>query len=411
MPAVDVSADPNAATASFTRGNGLEIKSPDGKFSLTAGLRAQILDELHEPAASGSPPRNYTLLRQARLIFSGNAFSKDIKYRLELGLSTPEMGSEAASIVDRNAAVLLATRNGAAASLITDRDVISQGPILDAFVDFTQLRDANLHVGQGKVPFSLEALFGDGSLQGADRSIANAEFGFDRDIGVDLRSTDFLGLDMFRYYVGVYSGEGRNATLKSVGGGDLGFTYLGRFEVFPMGTFDNHVSSDLERSSAPKLALGMAYAMAQMDATSPAARPLLSRVLGSPTDTAFVDFNTHNFTADALFRMHGFSAMTAFHYRKVTTIPLPRSGLGWTLQTGYVLSKETPLEIAATFTMVRPTDKASSSIDQFNELGGGLNYYFYGQGLKVQAEYTHLWLQGKSNTDDNRIRIQLQAAL
>jgi hypothetical protein len=405
--------DGNAATATFKPGKGLDVKSADGNFSLNTRLRFQVLNELHAPAAKAQKTRDYTVLRRIRLTFGGNVFSKDIKYKLDLGVGVPEMGSEPSGVVNKGDRTKPpADGSGAPVTLSTDRDVLSQGPIEDAYLDFTQIRDLNLHVGQGKVPFGLERLYSDGELQSVDRSVVSAEFNFDRDIGFDIRSQDLFGIDKVRYYLGIYSGEGRNATVKSVGGGDLGFVYVGRVELFPLGTYDAYSGPDVELAKDPKLELGLAYAFSQMDATSLAAKQDLGSVYGAPGDTALVDYNAHHFTADAQFRMQGFSAMTQLQYRKVTTIKPARTGLGWTLQAGYLLSEDHPLEIAGQFAMTRPTGaKADSVLNKYNEAGGGLNYYFYGHGLKLQAEYAHTWEQGVKGTDDNRVRVQLQAAL
>ena len=50
-----------------------------------------------------------------------------------------------------------------------------------------------------------------GNLQLVDRSIANREFTLDRDVGIELRSKDFLGKGWFRYFVGVFTGEGHSS--------------------------------------------------------------------------------------------------------------------------------------------------------------------------------------------------------
>lgn len=392
-------------------GKGLTVKSADGNFSLKTALRFQFLDEWNVPAAADAEARHYFILRRIRLTFSGNVFSKDIKYRLDLGLGVAEMGYEGVPVENKSGSTSPVDENGQAVTLITSRDVLSQGPIQDAYLEFTQLRDLNLRVGQAKIPYGLERLTSDGALQVVDRSITSSEFNFERDIGVELRSDDFLGVDKLRYNLGVYSGEGRNATTKSIGGGDLGLLYVARLELHPLGVFDAYEATDLARSSDAKLAFGLNYAFAQLDATSHAANQTLGRLYGAPGDDAVVDYNTHNFTVDARVQVMGFSAMTAFHYRNVPTIPAARSGIGWTLQAGYLVSAEAPLEIAGQFAMVRPTDEATSSIDEYNELGGGLNYYFYGQGLKLQGEYVHRWEHGYAEQADNRVRIQLQAAL
>jgi hypothetical protein len=211
--------------------------------------------------------------------------------------------------------------------------------------------------------------------------------------------------------------EDKNAALTSLGTGDLGLLYLARFEVVPFGNFEE-TPVDFERGT-PKLSIGASYVFQQTDANSPYARQSLGRTLGMLSDTAVVDYNAHNFTADALFKASGFSAMTALHVRKVFDLPMGagfgRNGIGWVLQAGYLMSRDLPLEIAANYGMVRALKKAESSIEESNELGFGFNYYFFNQhAVKLQAELAHIWYQDKAvaeNKDDNRLRVQLQVAL
>jgi phosphate-selective porin OprO and OprP len=411
-PPVAEEAKPNQASVTFKPGKGVDIKSADGNFLLNTSLRFQFLDELHAPAAAGSEVRNHLVMRRVRLTFGGHVFSEDIKYKLDIALGTPELGREPSTVVnksDNTRPPVDGTGNDVALS--STGDTLQQGPIIDAYLEFQQHRDLNVRVGQSKIPFSLERLMSDGALRSVDRSLASEEFSFDRDIGIDVRSGDLLGIDKLRYYAGVYSGEGRNASLKSVGAGDLGHVYAVRVEMFPMGTFDIYDAPDLAAAHDARLAIGVAYAFLQADATSPEAKRQLGTVLESPGTIALVDYNSHNFTADVSFKLCGFSAMSAFYFRKVDPFIGARDGIGWVLQAGYLMSQEMPIEVQAGFAMVRPTERATSGISEGNELGGGFNYYFYGHGLKLQAEYAHTWDQGVAGLADNRIRLQLQAAL
>ena len=72
----------------------------------------------------------------------------------------------------------------------------------------------------------------------------NAEFTLDRDLGLDIRSKDLFGLDKLRYYAGVYIGEGRNTSNKTIGAGDQGLLYIGRVEIMPLGSFDDYSEAD-----------------------------------------------------------------------------------------------------------------------------------------------------------------------
>jgi phosphate-selective porin OprO/OprP len=397
--------DPNAGNVTFKPGKGVDIKSNDGNFSINVSLKTQFLDEAHKFAKkSDAELRNNFVVRRMRLSFGGNVFSKNIKYKLEMTFAAEELKREQPKLVGMGA-------------LPVDRDLVAQVPLMDAYFDFTHLRDLSVRVGQSKVPFGRERILSDNTMIAVDRSLEDKEFNFDRDMGIDIRSGDFLGLNLLHYMLGVYMAEDRNASSTSLGTGDLGLLYLGRVELVPFGNFEE-IPGDFERGS-PKLSIGAAYVFQQTDATSPYAKQSLGRTLGALSDQALVDYNVHNFTADALFKAGGFSALTALHVRKVVDLPqdqgFGRNGIGWVLQAGYLLSQSVPLEIAANYGMIRALKKTETTIVENNELGFGFNYYFYNlHWVKLQAEFAHIWYQDSmvaTNLDDNRLRVQLQVVL
>ncbi len=418
VPARAEPAQPAAADAvvwHFSPGHGLMARSNDGKFSFSVGLLGQFLEELHLPHASSAANRNYLLIPMARAIFWGNLFTPDFRYRLELGFSGSELGSEPANVVSDDGQQLVDS-SGKAFMFISDRDLVSQSPILDFYVELTQLRDAQLRVGQTKVPFGRETLIADGELSYVRRSLASLEFDFARDIGIGLHSDELFGLSWLRYYAGVYSAELRNSTLQSLGAGDLGLLYVGRLELMPLGAVSNtprELDAGSSNSRDPKLSLGVAYAFVQSDASGPYARQALGHTLGPLATVPMVDFNTHNFTADALLRVQGLSVLGSVHYRKAAPSGLPggaRDGVGLSVQAGYLLDERWPLEVVGMYSQLRRSG-AASDLDAANELVFGLNYYLQGHALKLQADYAHLWLHTIAGSDDNRLRLQLQVAL
>ena len=397
--------DPDAAIVSFKPGKGLDIKSNDGNFSLNVRLKTQLLNEAHKFAkAEDAELRNSFIIRRMRLAFSGNVFSKHIKYKLEMTVAAEELKREQPKLVGMGA-------------LPIDRDLVAQVPALDAYFDITYWRDLSLRVGQSKIGYGRERVLSDNDMIVVDRSLEDKEFNFDRDMGIDFRSNDFLGLNLLHYIVGVFMAEDKNASSTSLGVGDLGLLYLARLELVPFGNFEE-TPVDFERGS-PKLSLGVAYVFQQTDATSPYAKQSLGTTLGALNDPAVVDYNTHNFTADALFKASGFSAMTAFHVRQAVDLPSmqgpARNGLGWVLQAGYLLSQDVPLELASSYGLVRALKKTNSRIVESNEFTFGLNYYFFNQhAMKLQGEYAHVWYQDEAiakSLDDNRLRVQLQVCL
>ena len=114
----------------------------------------------------------------------------------------------------------------------------------------------------------------------------------------DLYSDDLFGLDLLRYHLGIYAGEGLNAWEDTIGAGDSGFLYNARLEVLPFGVFDEYTEVDFERSSTPRLSIGAASALLQSDTTFQPRTPAVRRPALLPDALPVVDFNAHNFTAD-----------------------------------------------------------------------------------------------------------------
>ncbi|MEW5851588.1 MAG: porin [Myxococcota bacterium] len=377
----DHAVDP--ATIRFRPGKGLEIRSKDKRFSLITRVRGQFLYTLEKEA--GELPEHGLQLRRARLVFAGNMFDPHVKYKVELALSPGDM----------------AVQDG----------IPRRTPILDWYMDFDWLRELALRVGQYKVPYNRQRVVSSGDLQLVDRSIANSEFNLDRDIGLDVRSTDFLGLGRLRYYAGIYIGEGRDAFRV----GDLGLMYLARVEVLPLGGFSDYVEGDFERTG-PRVSLGAAYAFLDEAKGN-------RGILGSrPRDGGTTDY--HNGTADLVFKLYGLSLTSEIFARYGVRNPgnaededgnpvpadKPRNGYGVFLQGGYMLPW-LPVEVAARYSQVRPNDPARSSLAQSEELGGGLSFYPGHHSLKVQADAFRIWSAGNITTGTDHFRIQLQAAL
>lgn len=359
-------------------GTGFYWQSADGDFSFAPRLRAQFLYELTD--AEDADATQSIQIRRARLQFKGNFFGRANKFKVEFAVSPgdtnmPDGGPPGTSI------------------------------LLDWYLDFAQLRDLTLRVGQYKIPFSRQRVISSGDLELVDRSIANAEFNLDRDIGVDIRSEDFLGLDALRYYLGVYAGEGRNTR----GAYDLGMLYLGRLEWLPLGMFDDYAEADFERLLTPKISVGVAAARLE---NARADRGILG---GPPADGGTTDFDS--FSADALFRIAGFSAQTEWFLRDGSRTPgadgeveAPRDGLGGMLQLSYLLPA-TRFQVAARAGLIEPRGD-DSTLPAGRELGGGLSYYFAQHPFKLQADYFVLGeeVAPQEMAYAHRVRVQLQAS-
>jgi phosphate-selective porin OprO/OprP len=378
----------------YTIGSGLAVASKNGRYSLEVRGRLQLRYDFEHPNVAGEPMQHLLQVRRLRVQLRGNVFSRYVKYYLQFGFSVQDMTSG------------LPSEAG-----------IRRNPVRDARVQFERLRDFNVWIGQMKVPFSRQRVNSSAHLNMVDRTAINGEFSLDRDLGIQARSDDIGGLGKLAYQVGVFMGEGRNAYEFN----DLGMLYVARFEVLPFGSFDDYREGDLARAERPGLSLAAAYAF--QDRAHPD-----RGVLGNPpADGGTTNF--HHVTADLLFKWHGVSVNTAFHLRRgfarrsggalddmgvaIPTTPA-RQGLSWFAQLGWVVPK-IPLEFVGRYGLVRNIYGVNSSLPDSDEVGGGINWYFVGHDLKLQADYFRSWDQSMGSSlgeqarhGTDRVRVQFQ---
>lgn len=377
----------DADKLSFKPGKGLSATSEDGDFQMNLGVRAQfLLSLLSEEDVEGTRETEYGFqIRRARVAFTGHMFDPRVKYKLELAVAPRDVN--------------------------TDAGVVTTSPLLDFYTDLTHVRDLTVRVGQYKVPFNRQRVISSGALQLVDRSIVNAEFNLDRDIGFDLRSEDLFGLELLRYYLGVYPGGGRNSFANEEA---FHAFYLGRIEVLPFGDFEDYVEADFERTG-PRLSVGLSAA--HID-DSPRDRGILG---GLPADGGTTDFTL--FEADVMFKMWGLSVLSEFFYRDgerspgtatdengEVTIDPTRDGFGWTIQGGYLLPRM-PLEFALRYSTISgKDDDGEDGLDDREEYAAGASYYFAHHQLKLQADYARLVEDGDFGAGADQVRAQLQIA-
>ena len=372
--------------ATYKPGGGITVRSQDGRFSLNFTLWAQLLlSEKHdEIAAAGMKEWSTTLeLRRARAIVQGTVFSKNIKYYVHLMFAPKDLGF----------------KDGAPRRV----------PIFQWYTIFDRFKNANVQAGFFFVPYARQRMQPLPRLQMVDNSTASYEFTLDQDIGVQVSSPDVAGLGKLRYYAGVFMGEGYDWYKAS----DPGLTYMGRVDVLPFGMFEDYVESDLERPTTPKVSVGAAYAFSDRDHRTRAI-----------SGTGFADGGTmssHNLTGDIMLKWAGLSILADVYWRRgwrqgggltdAVAQPIPvqaaRNGLGWTAQMGLYVPR-TRFEVVARSAGVRPVRAVETTLARLDEVGGGLNYFFYRHMIKLQLDYTHTWGPALPAGRGDLVRLQLQ---
>lgn len=346
-------------------GDGVTLKHD--QFSFNVRGRAQLRAEAIVPSPESTATRlNQVLIRRARLNFTAR-HGETWTLLFQLAFANLDMESDAPNV------------------------------LRDAYINWAGLRDLNIRAGQMKVPFDRQRLISSGNQQLIDRSLVVTELNLDRDVGVILRSDDFLGLGgRLSYAAGVMSGDGRNRL-----GTNVGLLYVGRVQVNPFGKFEDLQACDLERLATPRLSIGLAAAYNAMTVRQ-------RSTFGSTLRNG--GFNYSHFAADVLFKWHGFSfeaealmrlADVASHGNEWS-----RSGWGYFVQAGY--SPITAFEVSARWGQLRPFGGTDPSFQQQRELGGGVGWFPVRHSLKLQGDFFWLPTGQRFDVGTWQARVQLQ---
>ena len=367
-------------------GKGLiDIKGKDDSFSMNVSARMQYLTSSswsESDGAYGSPESN-TLVRRARLKFSGFAYNPKLTYKLELGLSNRDISG---------------------ASAFT-----SNAPryILDAYIRWNFYKNFTLQAGQGKLPGNIERVISSGNLALVDRSLLNSKFNIDRDLGIQFRhhfklSENFIVKEIFA----ISQGEGRNITKGNLGG----HQYTSRVEVLPFGNFKSkgdYKGADLDREETPKLLVGVVY-----DVNNDAVKTRSNMGSYLETNEGFYQTDINTLFFDTHFKYKGFSLMAEYADRDANE-PVARNednsltgdvvniGNATNIQMGYVMPSN--LAITGRYTNI-DFDYIVSSNNKITQYTLGLSKYVAKHKLKVQTDITY----EDSVSSTNKIVYRLQ---
>jgi len=353
--------------AKFGKGM-LNFIAKDSSFSVKFAPRMQSRFESkwdYDGQSYDSKELNF-LVRRARLKFDGFAFSKNFKYKIELGLSNRDISG--ASSFNRN----------------TPRY------ILDAVVMWNFHKGFELWAGQTKLPGNIERVVSSGNLQLIDRSLLNSKFNIDRDMGVQLRhKTKWGGGVVTREKFALSQGEGRNITE----GNEGGLQYTSRFELLPFGEFKSkgdYSQSDLSREQSLKAMFSITYDYNQNAVkTRSNMGSYMFRADGSLFET---DITT--WFVDAMVKYDGFAFMGEYAKRGADTFfALERDGqtkTGDVVNTGSALNLqssylfENNIEMTVRYTTLDYANE--TKIADVSQLTFGLSKYVVGHKLKIQTD-------------------------
>jgi hypothetical protein len=384
---INAQAQQGVDETSFGKGL-LNYTAKDNSFSVKFAPRFQLRQYSSWDAnGSGYNSAEHTfLVRRARLKFSGFAYSKNLKYKIELGLSNKDLSG--ANAYNKN----------------------TPNQILDAVIMWTFAKNWELWAGQTKLPGNVERVVSSSSLQLIDRSLLNSKFNIDRDLGIQLRhkskwSENFITREKFA----LSQGEGRNV----VTGNQGGLQYTARFELLPFGEFSSkgdYSQADLAREESPKLMLGYTY---NFNNNAVKTQSGLGSYMDLSNGSLYqTDINTT--FVDAMFKYNGLSAMAEYANR-VSDHPIAINtngsetgdivldGNALNAQMGYLF--ESNVELVGRYTSVDYAEVTSkANVKQYTL---GISKYIVGHNLKVQADIVKTLVGGENDNIEFRSGLEL----
>ena len=360
-------------------GKGIKVQAKDSSFYAKIGFRFQSLFSSSLNLENDVWDRSM-MIRRSRLKAEGWALSPKFSYKVELALSNRDIkgGSK--------------TEFGNTANII-----------LDAVLKYHINSNWSLWFGQTKLPGNRERVFSSQKLQFVDRSLVNARFNLDRDVGVQLHHKGNIGSLVIKEAFSLSLGNGRNVIIND----ENGYQYTGRIEFLPMGEFTgkgDYYGADLAREKTLKMAIGIT---ADYNNNAFRSRGNLGSFLVDPVSGDYITDNLNTLFVDAIVKKDGFSSQAVYAIRKS-----PNSlgdfgvGQGLNLQAGYVFTNN--VEFAVRYSKINA--ELISSVNDQSEYALGFSKYFSGHNLKCQADLSYHDLDLTAE-DFLRFRLQVEFAL
>src|SRR5437660_9933905 len=261
----------------------------------------------------------------------------------------------------------------------------------DIFINWHQLPEAQIKIGQWKAPFGLEQITPDTTLFTIERSLPTGAITPERQIGIQLWGKPFTKLwpdqkDLLTYYAGIFNGNGRNTTVND----NNNFMYVGRLELMPFkGKIVGQDSS---------LKLGADVLNSRDDAGTNISQSLNLLVNADGSLSPFVLPGADERTAwsvDAWFNLGLFDLIGEYLQEKVdgrTVNGVPPGFTDFTTSGYYITAAyfliPKKLQLAVRWEDLNPGQKGNDGI---HSITGGLNYYIHGDDLKLMVNYIHTW--------------------
>ncbi len=348
---------------------GFFFRTRDDKFFMKMTGRIQMrYGYTDHDNKSGEEDDSSFRLRRARLKWDGYAY-KHFKYKIELALKSHSVKSSSFT-TDTFTTSDMAT--GKAKGKVKPKAI----ELIDWWAEYTKHSFAKIRFGQWKVPFNRQRVVSSSKLQMIDRASSQDEFTMDRQVGA-MVSGNVFGKKL-EYYAGIFNGNGRNESKN----GNNEHLYILRASYNIFGDFGKGIGeqiSDLAWSETPKAHISGAIAF------DSAADESITLDGGKVTMS---DVDRTSAIGEYGFKYKGFSTSAEVYWRKYDNIG-GKSVIdkGFFVQGGYFLIPK-HLEVAARYSLVDFDNRREK--DAVRETALGVNYFFKGQGKKLQFNFIRM---------------------
>ncbi len=377
----------------YKLGEGFNLTSDDGRFSSSmVGLfkiryTLMDLDSVNDTAVKRTQDSSKFELKGIKLMFNGNAYSKDLTYRLFLNFSNIAGGT---------------TSNG--------------GILEETWMNYRLRDEVQFRFGQDKVPFGRQFLTSSTALQFVDQSIVTSAFAPGYDTGLMIHGKIADGL--VNYNIAGVGGVGQNTYRTTTDN-----AFAARITANPLGDV-KYSESDIDNSVKPLLSVGANFYRNTIYVGEPNNIGFTKSSgwygIGSPimpTAQKFgssepLDFNT--FGIDGALKWQGFFVSGEYFgaQAKGQSTNHKLRAEGFYAQAGYfVIPKQ--VELAYRYSYLDPNRDVAN--DHWVENSAAVSWYINNNNLKLQADYTNVHKQaaiastsGANPTDDQQIRFQAQ---
>jgi phosphate-selective porin OprO/OprP len=374
--------------------SGFRLETRDGNWQTNFQWRAQ----LRATSPVGSDPRQLSAFaaadqtnfeaRRLRMKIGGHGFQPWLQYYFEVDLQPSRSVSDSSSS--------------------------SSARVIDWRADIAKWDWGGIRVGQWKVDLNRERVDSSGRQQFVERSIATRVFTLDRQIGIQLRGRALRDTRAdFRYWAGVFNGEGRGVNNNS---NDL--LYMGRLQWNFLGRDLPWRQTDVDYTEMPtgSLAIGTFTNTGSCTRWSSSGCGNLDG-FESPANAASNQFDIDQTVLEFAFKYRGLSIQQEYHDKDI----LDRSTgtqyelTGGYLQAGYFFHHRfpkipAPLEFAVRYASVDEPNAVDRTFrNDREEYTIGANWFFSGHNNKLTVDLSRLTLDdGLLGLDDSETRLRFQ---